>query len=113
MEEKKLCRKCKERPVANGIIPYCHFCWNHLDSAIPEERNALVYYGNKMYYAQHPEAEKRDKEKRKNWNKAYIAKNREKWNAYQREYHRRKKAELAAKLARLAELEAQQTAVNS
>ena len=108
----KTCRKCKERPVANDIVPYCAYCWNHLDSTVPEERNAIVYYGNKMYLAEHPELEKKYKEQKKANQKAYIAKNREKWNAYQREYHRRKKAELASKLARLAELEAKQTAGN-
>ena len=107
MTENKLCRKCHERPVANEILPFCPYCWNHLDSTIPEERNALVYYGNKMYYAKHPELEKKDKEQKRKWHNDYIAKNREKWNAYQREYKKRKAAENKALKQRVAELEQQ------
>lgn len=111
--ENKLCRKCHERPVANDILPYCPYCWNNLDSTIPAERNALVYYGNKMFLAQNPELEKQYKEKKKATQKAYFEKNKDKWNAYQREYYKRKKDKMKALEEEVARLKAQQTAVNS
>lgn len=118
MSEKKLCRKCGEREVANDNCPYCAYCWNHLDLSDPKERNAYSYYGNKMFWAQHPEAWEKEKQRRIEYNenhkeqikeskKKYLANNREKWNAYQRQYQKRKREEIKAKLARLAELEKQ------
>jgi hypothetical protein len=93
MEEKQMCKKCGEREVVSENCPYCAYCWNHLDSGNPRERSILAYYGNKMFYAEHPEVAVAIKEKKKQYQKEYINKNREKWNAYQRDYAKRKRAE--------------------
>lgn len=99
MENKKetsnlqLCRKCNQKPQASENCPYCHSCWNSLSYSVPEERYALVYYGNKMMAAQNPKYAEFIKQQRKLWQKNYRIKNREKWNEYQRNYARKKRQE--------------------
>lgn len=110
--EKQKCKKCGEREVFSENCPYCAHCWNHLDSKNPQERSDLTYYGNKMFYAEHPEVAAAIRERKKQYQNNYRATHREQWNAYQREYARRKRAEAKRIAAEYAVLKAEKERIN-
>jgi predicted PolB exonuclease-like 3'-5' exonuclease len=112
-----VCRCCRDEKELVNESPFCKDCYVKIKYAPSWGEN----FKKIIYYAEHKEE---IKEKNKKYRMAhkemyaashrkYIEKNKEKWNNYQREYRKRKKEEIEAKLARLAELEAQQTIVNS
>ena len=107
MEEKIICECCKEKEVMPGY-PVCLQCFNRMSQwGTTAEKQRMKYYYQKEQMEKNPELKKQILDKRKESQKEYMINNREKWNAYQRQYQKRKREEIKAKLARLAELEKQ------
>lgn len=113
----EVCRCCREEKELVNDSPFCMDCYVKIKYAPSWGEN----FKRIIYYAEHKEEIKERNKKYRMAHKEmyaashrkYIEKNKEKWNNYQREYRKRKKEEIAAKLARLAELEAMQTAKNA
>ena len=110
---KELCERCKEEEVMEGY-PVCCGCYNFYkqwgDSL---QKQRMRYFDLKAEMEKNPELKKQLLEHRHLSHKLYINKNRDKWNAYQREYYKRRKDKMKALEEEVARLKAQQTAVNS
>ena len=97
--EKKLCEYCGKEETYD-IFPVCEKClkitmqWG--DNA---QKNRLRYYFNKKEMEKNPELKQQKAQKRRAITKRYMQTHKEQWNAYQREYKRRKQEQARKAIA--------------
>lgn len=105
--EKKLCEYCGKEETYD-IFPVCENClkvtmqWG--DNA---QKSRMRYYFRKKELEQNPELKEQKAQQRRAIVKRYMQTHKEQWNAYQREYKKRKAAENKAIREELAQLKKQ------
>lgn len=105
--EKKVCEYCNKEPRYD-IFPVCENCLKiTMQWGTQAQKQRMNYYFQKKEMENNAELKARVLEQRKKAAKKYQDSHREQWNAYQREYKKRKAAEASALRERVAQLEAQ------
>jgi hypothetical protein len=105
--EKKLCEYCGKEQ-AYDVFPVCENCLKiTMQWGEPAQKQRMKYYFQKKEMENNAEFKARVMEQRKMAQKKYQKSHREQWNAYQREYKKRKAAEAKTLREKVAQLEAQ------